>query len=30
MVNMVNLVNTIFGLHDFIPEPKVALTKELV
>ena len=25
-----NLVNMIFGKHDFFPEPKVALTKELV
>ena len=25
-----NLLNTKFGWHDFFPEPKVALTKELV
>ena len=29
-MNLLNLLNTIFGLHDFFPEPKVALTKELV
>ena len=27
---MINLVNMIFGQHDLFPEPKVALTKDLV
>ena len=30
MVNYGQLWSTIFGQHNFFPEPKVALTKELV
>ena len=29
-VVLTNLVNTNFAYHDFFPEPKVVLTKELV
>ena len=30
MISGPSLVNTKFGQHDFFPEPKVTLTKELV
>ena len=29
LMNLLNLLNMIFGYHDFFPEPKVALTKDL-
>jgi hypothetical protein len=30
MISGPNMVNTKFGQHNFFPEPKVTLTKELV